>query len=314
MSGIPNLGNTCYASACLQGLRHCRRFRSFVKAYSDSMPSQLVTLLDRFYDILEDPEAVQERVSVVAHALLRMLSLKDMGDQGDVHEFFLRFVDLMSKETALHKAPQVRSRHVYDEPFDPRTEALTRSLDARFFSRNLSYCEWLFSGQTVTLTRCVKCDACRTSSEDFSCVFVHPEDRADSFEACLARACKAETLDGVACERCGTKGDHERLSRMFRTPPILLFVTMDPGRIKDVPPTFDVSRYCWRPSCDESSTYDLRSAACYAGDARSGHYVSLCKDDEASWVLYDDNRTRKVPEGDVQAVLERGYVFVFERS
>lgn len=318
MSGIPNLGNTCYASTCLQALRHCRAFRAFVKAYSDSLPSQLITLLDRFYDMLDDVNSDPGRISVVAGALYRMLSrYKNLGsiaasDQGDVHEFLMELVDIIAKDSTVFKAPKTPIRHVHKGAFAVELFKLAQSMDKEFFARKLDYVEWLFMGQNISMKRCKKCGNSNVRPEEFSSLLLHARGGAEDFGDCLRRRLGEEAIDDVVCEACKCRVQMEITTRIFRPPPILIAVVTGPKTdMKGVPKTMDISALLWRPTCDGPPLYDLVAAACHLGNPSSGHYVALCRKDGA-WTMYDDHRTREV--ADIDRALRDAHVLIFERN
>ena len=86
MSGIENVGNTCFAAACIQVLRYCK---PLVKLDLESDDD----LLDAFYDALYDDGTEGTR------QLRFMERLPDMGyaagTQHDAHEFLMAIVDRM---------------------------------------------------------------------------------------------------------------------------------------------------------------------------------------------------------------------------
>lgn len=314
MIGIPNFGNTCYAATCLQCLRHCRKFRSFVRKFTDSQPSQLMTLLDKFYSMLEDETCDMERVSRVANALIHMcwkrMSLLSR-DQFDVHEFFIMLVDVLSKESSICQAHKVPLRLVTDEPFDPKLEKITRFMESLFYSSKVTVIEELFRGQHSITMKCLSCGHKRIGSDIFSSIHVQllGTSLVDSFYKTFHAK---EHLEGVECEACKKNTEHEKILHILRPPPVLIIVVNGESRqLTDIPETLDIASCLWKGICDTSTVYNLKSVACHVGNRNTGHYAAVCHDNRG-WTLYDDTNVQLLVSP--LAHLRHGYFFMYEQS
>lgn len=315
MSGIPNFGNTCYISTCLQCLRYCKRFRAFTEHFTESQPSQLMTLLDRFYGMLESTDSDPAKISRVANALMMMISRRmknlETGEQEDVHEFFITLVDVLSKESSMCYADQVPIRHVIQGPFDPRLEKVIRFMDKQFYTDKPTFIENLFRGQHAIVMTCQSCNHTRVGSDVFTSIQLHPI--SSSLVECLRNSLQEEVVEGVECEQCRSKTKHAKMTRIFRSPKVLMLVAnADRRSLTDVPEVMNARACLWKDVCDSSPIYRLKAVACHVGSRRSGHYAAVCKDPNMGWTLYDDSTVK--PLDTPSTYVQHGYLFVYEQD
>lgn len=89
MSGLPNLGNTCYINSILQCLRYQRHFVKLLKKYNSEKDSKFH---QHFIDLMFDGHTEQSIKDFVFHLSKENQEFK-LFKQCDAHELFLFLID-----------------------------------------------------------------------------------------------------------------------------------------------------------------------------------------------------------------------------
>jgi ubiquitin C-terminal hydrolase len=265
--GIPNLGNTCYASTCLQCLAASP---SFVSALSARPAGGLAADLLSF---LEDPSARATRT------LYSRIGVSN--DPSDVHEFMMHLVDRLDAESE-RKGCRQQQR--------PRAPSIRAFLDGAWkdLDDRRGPFERLFAGQLAQIKTCEACKDVSLSTDAFTCLNVG--------RGCIEDTLSWETVEDVACDACGRRAPARKAARLVRTPRVLVVLRdAATSRVPPWPVRLDLA-HCLVKSAIRTCAYEAVSAACHL----DGHYVALRRVGD-DWFLANDLDVTRVPAVDLRS-------------
>lgn len=278
MIGLPNVGNTCYASAVIQCLAKCKNFPHTISLSTSSVGRALADILD----------AVQMERQDVAFAsmkaLMRILyddNCFEFGEYFDACEFLLllfskfqNFEHDESKLRALVKLTNFKdmpslcnyAEHVWQHEVSNEPE-----------------CNKLFYGSSVTQISCGICGESVHSCETFNMFFVPVGKQVcDLFNQ--------ENEPRWKCDACGKQCDTTSKCMFPLKAPEVLVVCItrfeyQHGRITKDQRDVIVEREVSIPIYDNQPVhYELCGAVIHLGDAVHGHYIAIIGD-----VVIDDD-------------------------
>jgi ubiquitin C-terminal hydrolase len=314
--GLINMGNTCYANATIQALRHCAkipwileqgRYNSLFRGEPAEPRAKQQALSANFAEIVQLLGQCKRGQKVRPADFWAKFggAVKDTGFEHlaakiphDSHEFYLFMLDTLHESMAqevnmkILKPPPTTDaeRHVIQALETWRTE----------FTKKYSPLVDLFYGLQHIVIRCKACGYCSHRWEVFSTLKaqVPKGAQAATLAEMLTAEFQPETIEGYACDKCApTRTDAEKTISLWRLPLNLVVVlkrfTFD-GRKIGTPcsalegGTFDFGPYfsAESPERGGSTAYSLHSIVDHHGGMNGGHYTAQCKREE--WLIYDD--------------------------
>ncbi|XP_028922103.1 inactive ubiquitin carboxyl-terminal hydrolase 50 isoform X1 [Ornithorhynchus anatinus] len=324
VTGLRNLGNTCYMNAVLQCLA------SIAPLVEYFLSGKYVTALHR------------DR-GEVATALAYLLTDMWLGDAdcvapevfrlavGDRHPAFGKKSQQDAQEflifvlNALHEALKKPRRRKPSEKAASRRGGKAAAGESSIVSQ-------LFEGQLSYDVVCLKCDSCSYKGETFTVLSLPiPSHYQCSLQAvmdfglqeitwllnmkeCLERFFQQDTLrwnNQIYCSYCDAKQDAAVRATVVKAPNVVIFHLKRfecYGKMKRKLRTniryplanLDLSPYIY-PPCRKHPKYNLWAVVNHFGDLDGGHYTALCKNTVTqSWFSFDDTRVCEVPEAAVQ--------------
>jgi ubiquitin carboxyl-terminal hydrolase 8 len=351
VSGLANVGNTCYVNTAIQCLSYCRHFLRYVLQHpvlssSDPPPaaaaaaaanSTSVVLMDELRDLLQ--ALWVEQYSLVPRRFIRALQTAFakslvIREQNDLGEFLLLFLNRLCEDVGTH-VPSQDLQQARDAVTQARSgEAqLIASMDHNWLqthARTHSPLAEMLYGQQVVQVQCTQCKYITHNHESFltlSMSLPSPSSSAaaaDSSTVSLQEIVKthmaSEALeDAWCCDACKTTRRAGALqTHKFWRFPKLLIVT-----IKRFTPTLKkITTRVEAPmrlDLNPYSIYDphgrfkLRAIACHSGSFGSGHYYALCHHPNGRWYCFDDLSISEVSDPPLAASSD-SYVFFYEQS
>lgn len=304
--GIPNLGSTCFVATCLQCLKSCRVFMTWLRAQTDPLSLRL----GAFYEALDNDPRDVNILSNTRELYDAFLGNSRAIDQGDVHECLLTILSALSKSSKTPPKPlAVASDRICRATYDPLAYRAMSFLDGKW--KPESSLDALFEGQLAHVQVCASCQNTRLSSDTFGCMSLgNARDVAQG----LKEVTSAETLEDIQCDTCLRRTHQKRATRIHRTPEILVLL-FDGQKDKHVPSRLDMRPFVWDLRDDRPHIpYRLKAAACHFGTLSSGgHYIALCERDR-KWIAFNDMSSVEVSgEADLGVLLRHAYLVVYER-
>ena len=302
MSGLLNLGQTCYMNATIQATRCIKDFVDIVRSGDHGHEESVHGCLHKITDAMND-----SCLTVRPTTFVRTIASADfpVNRPADAHEFLCHLLERLHEESKTEVGMTIVSKAT-----DVHAKREEKALEAykKMFQRGFSNVIPTFYGQLCTCVKSKQNKQERDIFETFSTLNVPVK---KSIYECLDEFFAAEELTGenqLFDETENKKMDATKRMYLWRNPRVLVVVLNRFGEEKitdsvEIPELLDVSRYRLPPSRD--NVYRLRSVCNHLGDAYGGHYYTTAKWDR-KWYTFDDTVINGIdgkPDGSTAYIL-----------
>lgn len=329
VSGIQNMGNTCYSNATLQMLRNVLEWTSY--CLHVSLPEKNTTskrVFSAYQDVLQSlwsayyPAYVRPLgfLSEVKQAVQNTpYEMFGMPIQNDSHEYLVYLLDQFHE--AIKKEVPFESCIISSNatPYE-KMRILAENGWNRFYSKNQSEVVRLFFGMIRKTIECTGCHSVSYQWEVFNTLKIPCE--GTTFYDWIKREVNEEsTIEGYQCDACHGKHTATLQSHLWKMPPHL-FITlrrfqydgtknMSPCPYDGQPLSFDT--FYAKESDDpyRQRFYEVRSVVDHHGMHNGGHYTTQYSHGMTNqWWWVDDIQSVGIPS---IRMSPSNYVFYFRR-
>ncbi|XP_053321110.1 ubiquitin carboxyl-terminal hydrolase 8 [Spea bombifrons] len=322
LTGLRNLGNTCYMNSILQCLCNTPRLAEyFNKNYYQSDINRS--------NLLGHKGEVAEEFGIIMKALwngqYKFISPRDFKvtigkindqfagySQHDSQELLLFLMDGLHED--LNKADN-RKRYK-EESNDHLNDSQAADLAwMKHKQLNESIIVALFQGQFKSTVQCLTCHRKSRTFEAFMYLSLPLQSTSKcSLQDCLKSFSKEEKLtdnNRVYCSNCKTQRDSLKKIEIWKLPPILLVHLKRfsyEGRWKQKLQTYvdfpleslDLSQYIIGPKTYKK--YNLFGVSNHYGGLDGGHYTAYCKNGlKQRWYKFDDHEVSEISVSSVKS-------------
>ncbi|XP_003987231.2 inactive ubiquitin carboxyl-terminal hydrolase 50 isoform X1 [Felis catus] len=307
VTGLRNLGNTCYMNAILQCLCSISPLAEYFLSgkYITALQKDCSEVATAFAYVmtdmwLGDSECVSPEIFRSAFGNLYPAFMKKT--QQDAQEFLIYVLN------ELHESLKKCHRKSYEKGSIPRCCRKT-------IANEVSIITQLFEGQLNYSIMCLKCENCTYKNEVFTILCLPiPSDYECSLQDCLQCFFQQDTLtwhNQIHCSFCETKQETAVRASISKAPKVIIFHlkrfdilgTMKRKLRTDIhyPLTnLDLSPYIC-PVFRKHPKYNLCAVVNHFGDLDGGHYTAFCKNSVTqAWYSFDDTRVSEIPDTSVQ--------------
>ena len=257
--GIRNLSCICYMNSIVQQFYMCALLRNAVLSI-DSDINDTFNQAQKLFSYL----SLSNRSDVIPFDFVNSFSDIDINAQQDANEFMIRFIDII--DTSLSKTIY---KYVIND---------------------------IYKGKIASTITCTSCGHVKRNEEEFTYIslpLLHCHTLAESISKFLAK----ETIRDYKCDGCHEKTDIEKKSILSSLPNILIFTLQrlvydyeeecnkKINSMLQFPFDIDLSSF----SESDDDIYELVGINVHIGDANMGHYVSIIRDSNGRWIMFNDS-------------------------
>lgn len=332
LTGLANVGNSCYLNACMQVLSHTYELNDFLieESYKQKLnrkpDSVLLLEWDKLRKMIWSDNCTIAPLGFV-NAVKKVSLVKDRdlfagNDQNDIQEFLLFVIDCF--HTALSRDVNMQITGTVKNNIDKLAKECYEMMKTMY---NKEYSEMLnmFYGIHVSeISSCETGEVFSMTPEPFSVISLSiPSDvNSPTIHDCIDLYCAKEELSGDNAwmnEKTYTKEDVNRGIIFWNLPEILIIGLKrwcDNGNKNHKlvnTPLIDVDFSKHVHGYDKSSNvYDLYGVCNHSGGAFGGHYTAFVKNANEKWYEFNDTSVKEV--SDTEIVTPYSYCFFYRRK
>jgi len=337
LSGLANLGNTCFLNSCMQVISHTYELSHFLEleTYKRRLKNQYDSALliewDELRKILWQENCIVSPVKFVK-TVQKLAQIKDNDlftgyQQNDLPEFLIFVIDCF--HNALSREVNMNIQGTPENDRD-KIALLCFEKIKQMYSKDYSEIWNIFYGIQVSQLVSVETNKVMSMTPEPFFIINLPipnsqNNTSPSLSDCFDLYVEGEILDGDNCvlnETNGTKETAQKNLTFWSLPTILVIdikrynVSNRKNQILvDFPLTdLNLSKYVIGYN-KESYIYDLYGVCNHGGSVQGGHYTSYVKNANGKWYHYNDTSVTEVPEQiqRQQIVSSKAYCFFYRK-
>ena len=332
LTGLANVGNTCYLNSCMQVLSHTYELNNFLQSgeYKKRLNKKADSILLLEWDNLRQmmwsrnctiaPIGFVKAVQKISAIKGRHLFSGHL--QNDIQEFLLFMIDCFHNSLAREVIMDITG-NVENEK-DKMATACFEMMNA-MYKKEYSEMIKLFYGIHVSEITSIE-DNSQLSfrAEPFSVMSLSIPDTPGtvSMYDCFDLYCKKETMEGDNAwynDKTKLKQDVKRGIVFWSLPDILIIDLKRWGsnyrkihKIIDIPiENADFTKYV-KGYCASSYVYDLYGICNHSGNSMGGHYTAYIKNANDKW--YDCNDTMIKEINKENLISDKSYCFFYRKK
>lgn len=329
LTGLDNLGNTCFMNSAMQCLSHTYELNKFLdketykKRLNKVADSIVLYEWDKLRKLMWSEDCIISPGGFFT-AIRKVANLKDRViftgfAQNDLTEFLNFIID------CFHEA--IKREVEMDITGIPKTDKDKLAVSCynmyiRMYSKEYSEVLNIFYGIHVSKLSFKGGYHQSTSPEPFFNLSLPiPKKRNVTLMDCFNEYTKTEVMDGdnkVINEKSGKKEKCNKQLLFFSLPEILIIILkrfQNDGRRKNVKVDIPLANLNLEKFLigykDKNSRYDLYGVCNHMGTAMGGHYTAYIKVANNKWYLFND---RKVTEYDGNIISEYSYCLFYRKK
>lgn len=311
LSGLINLGNTCFVNACMQILSHTYELNDFLnlqiykKRLNNKHESILLIEWDNLREMLWKENCVIEPSRFI-NCIQKIAKLKGAEmftgfSQNDLPEFLIFVIDCF--HTALSREVNMT---IVGNAINEKDELAIQCFEKikGMYSKEYSEIWNMFYGVHVSQLKSSETNEIisKTPEPYFMIDLPIPTDNKNvDLLDCFNLYVEGEMIEGVYNEKT-EKRENVNKQILFWSFPQILVIDLkrfnSKNRKNQVPVQFPIENLDLSPFTigykEKSYVYDLYGICNHSGSVLGGHYTSFIKNANGNWYHFDDNNVIKI--------------------
>ena len=321
LTGLVNLGNTCYINSCLQALSHCyelseylnNNFENDFETKLNNIPGSILIIewnklrkLMWSQNCTVAPHGFLKATHHVATVLKRDLFTGFA--QNDIHEFLLFLIDSFHDSIKREVEINIKGKVINNKD---KLAVECYKMIKKMYSNNYSELLDLFYGIQVTKITSISNDVISATPEPF-CVVSLPlinNKKETTLIECFKLYCENEFLSGENAYYNENKKEKENVykSTIFWNLPNILIIDLKRydnflrkiNTHVDIPiDNLDLRNFVCGYD-NNKYIYNLFAVCNHHGNCNGGHYTSCIKNANNKWYLYNDSVIQEIKQDKV---------------
>jgi len=317
LTGLVNLGNTCYMNTAIQCLSNTPELTDFFLSlkFQKNLNTEhiYINLITEWYKLMEAmwdenctiiPKSFDITVKTYATKYGLNNNFTNYG-QNDVQEFLIFIIDnmheILSKKVSMNISGEIQNDK------DKSAYLAMKNWEIHF-KNNYSIIIDIFYGQLITTIESTTNDII-SHSFDPICFYTLPIPPLENITIynCFDLFCSKDFLtddNKYYCDKTEQYYDAHKKTGVWKFPKILIvcFKRFNNNMRKinsliDFPLSLDLNQYCEGYEMDNN--FDLYGICNHSGGPSGGHYYSFCKNKNGNWYTYNDSSVIKMNEEDI---------------
>ncbi len=335
LSGLVNLGNTCFINSCMQIISHTYELNNFLsqKTYKKKLVNKPESVLLVEWDNLRTIVWKENRTvnpSKFLQIIQKLARIKGMNsftgyEQNDVSEFFMFIIDsfhtAISREVVVGITGDAKTN-------EDRIAVICYNMMKEMYSKNYSEFIKMFFGTMVSQLISVETGEELSVKGEQYCTLSLPlpenSDRRNSYtlEECFKLFVDGEILSGDNAyynEKSGKKEEVLKKISLWSFPNILVLdlKRFNSRNVKNQAlvtfplDNLNLSEYVIGYD-KESYVYDLYGICNHSGGVLGGHYTSFVKNANGKWYLFNDTSVSETEPS--QLISSKAYCLFYRKK